>query len=114
MTIINTFFDLNKRFYKLVGVSSTETSDYVPADGEKVRFVNMGISSSAVPDTVACISWDADGTPELLISSYGEAFHTNMQKDIVGDGVKIIRISLTNDLTEPTYMGGFWQAVILP
>lgn len=108
-----TAFDKNERFYKQVPASSSEQYDYVPANGEKLRIINVGVSSSSIPDTTACIAWDAAGTPDIIISSYGEAKHQDIIKDVVGDGIKILRINLTNDLTEPTYMGGFWQGIIL-
>ena len=99
-------FDLSQRLYKNVGASSSEQLDYVPANGQKVFMVNMGLSSSQVPDTAACIVWDADGTPELLMTSYSEIVHNNVNITIIGDAVKILRIHLTNDLNEPAYMGG--------
>ena len=106
-------YDLNKRLYTQVEGSTTETLDYVPAAGEKILFVNFGCSSSAVPSTAACVVWDPDGTPEVLISSYSEIIHVNVGIEKLGDGVKIVRICLTNDLTEPASMGAFWQAEIL-
>ncbi len=102
-------FSKGKRFYKQVAGSTTETEDYIPASGEKIFIVNLGCSSSSTPDTVTCIVWDADGTPEILMSSYNEARHDNVNIEIVGDGIKVLRICLINDLTEPTYMGGFWE-----
>ena len=103
-------YDINERFYKVVAASSSETDDYVPANGENVFLVNAGLSSSTAPQTSTCIIWDADGTPEVVVSSYGEVSQDNINKTFVGDGVKVMRICLTNDLTESTYMGGFWQA----
>ena len=111
MTTFSESYDINQRLYKQVAASTTETSDYIPASGETIRIINIGVSSSSVPNTVAYIAWDADGTPEILLSSYGEASQRNVHIDLVGDGVKIIRINLTNDLAEPTYLGAFWQAV---
>jgi len=106
-------FDASNRLYKLVDSSSTETMDYVPASGQELFIVNMGLSSSTSPDTVGCIVWDADGTPEILMSSYHESLQQEVGITLVGDGIKILRIHLSNDLTEPAYLGGFWQGQIL-
>ena len=102
-------FSKSRRFYKQVAASTTETDEYVPAIGEEIFIVNAGCSSSSAPQTVVVIIWDATGTPDIIMTSYGESTHTNINKTIIGDGTKILRISLTNDLTEPTYLGGFWQ-----
>ena len=105
-------FDINERFYKTVSASSQETQDYTPADGAEFILVNAGLSSSSAPDTNVCLIWDADGTPELVMSSYSEIVHTNVNKTYVGDGSKVMRICLTNDLTEQAYLGGYWQGEV--
>ena len=102
-------FDLNKRFYKLVAANSSEFYDYIPNIGETVFLVNAGVSSSAAPQTAALIVWDVIGTPEILMSTYAETSQTNLNKTLIGDGVKILRISLVNDLSESVHMGGYWQ-----
>lgn len=106
-------YDLNQRFYKKLSASTSDTFEYVPANGEKLLLVNVGVSSSSVPSTVAHICWDIDGTPEVIISSYGEVIQTNIDHLVIGDGAKKLCITLVNDLTEPTYLGAFWQGVIL-
>jgi len=106
-------FEINTRFYKVVAASGMETNDYVPDNGQKIFIVNAGVSSSEVPDTAASIIWDPTGTPEIIISSYGEIVQENIDKTFVGDGTKILRICLINDLTEPANMGAFYQAVKL-
>lgn len=103
-------FDISQRFYKHVAASSTETLEYVPADGEKMFLVNAGVSSSSAPQTVVHIDWDPDGSPEVIISSYGEANHSNINRTYIGDGVKKMRINLVNDLAEPSFLGAFWEA----
>lgn len=106
-------YEVNERFYTLVAANTQEDSDYIISNGKTIELVNMGISSSAVPDTAAFISFDPDGTIEYLISSYGEIVHKQVQITLTGDGVKVIRMSLVNDLSEPTYMGAFFQGVFL-
>jgi len=106
-------YDLDKRFYSLVPASTVLTDDYVPADGEKIYLVNAGASGSSAPQTTACIIWDADGEPQYLISTYGETNQSNLNIHLLGDGVKILRIKLINDLTESAYVGAFWQGELL-
>ena len=109
---VPTIYDLNHRHYKSVAASTSDTFDYVPADGEIVTIINIGVSSSTAPATVCCIVWDATGTPEILISSYAEADQHDVNIVLTGDGVKILRMNLTNDLTESAFLGAFWQGVI--
>ena len=109
---VPTKYDLNHRHYKNVAASTSETYDYVPADGEIVTLINIGVSSSTAPATVCCIAWDPTGTPNILISSYAEADQQGVDIVLTGDGVKILRMTLTNDLTESAFLGAFWQGVI--
>lgn len=106
-------YDLNKRFYKNVAASTSEASDYIPADGERLLLVNVGVSSSSVPSTVVCILWDPAGDNEVIISGHSETAQRDVDIELIGDGIKILRMCLVNDLTEPTYMGAFAQGVIL-
>jgi len=107
-------FDINLRLYKLVAASSQETSDYTPANGEEIVVVNAGGDSSDAPDSVICVVWDPGGAQqEILLSTYRSVKHENVAKVFTGDGTRVLRIQLTNDLTEATYMGGFVQGEIL-
>lgn len=106
-------YDLHKRIYKNVAASSTVTLDYVVPDGEILSIDVIGLNSSAAPDTSTCLVWDALGTPEIVLSSYGDVLQPNLNLEFLGDGVKVLRIVLANDLTEPTYMGGYWQGGLL-
>ena len=106
-------YSVNERHYKNVAASTTDTFDYTPANGEELFVANAGLSSSSSPDTSVCLVWDALGTPQILMSTYNEAFHHDINLTFIGDGTKVMRLCLTNDLTEPTYLGGFWQAMIL-
>ena len=106
-------YGLNKRFYSLVPASTSLSQDYVPADGEIIYLVNAGASASSAPQTTTAIIWDADGDPEYLLSTYNETNQSNINLTLTGDGVKILRIRLINDLTEVAYLGAFWQGEIL-
>lgn len=106
-------FDVNKRFYKNVAASTSEALDYIPDDGERLLLVNIGVSSSSVPDSVVCLLWDPAGDNDVIISGHSEVVQRDVDLELLGDGIKILRICLVNDLTEPTYMGAFWQGIIL-
>ena len=107
-------YDVNKRLYKNVAASSSETLDYVPADGEQLLVMVLGGDSSSSPETNCCVLWDqGGGAQEILFSTYADAKQENVHHLIIGDGVKILRIMLQNDLTESVLIGAYWQAEIL-
>ena len=103
-------FDINQRLYKSVAASSSEDIDYTPADGQEFVVVNAGADSANMQDSNACIVWDPGGAEqEIILSTYSDAKQENISKIFTGDGTKVLRILLTNDLSEATYIGGFWQ-----
>lgn len=107
-------FDVNLRLYKLVAASTQETADYTPSNGESIVVVNAGGDSSDTPDSAVCIVWDPGGAQqEIIISTYRDAKHHNISKIFEGDGTRVLRVQLTNDLAEATYLGGFVQGEIL-
>ena len=107
-------FDINQRLYNLVAASSQETLDYTPANGEEFVIVSAGGNSSHEPETVICIVWDPGGAQqEIILTTYKDTVQNNISKTFTGDGTRVLRIQLTNDLTEATYLGGFVQGEIL-
>ena len=102
--------DINQRLFKNVAANSSEQIDYTPANGEKLRVTRLGGDSSETPDTNVCVVWDPAGTPDILFSTYRDAVHEDVFKEFTGDGTKVLRILLTNDLGTTSYLGGFVQA----
>ena len=111
MTTLTFKYSINQRFYKNVDSSSSESLDYTPANGEKFVVMRAGGNSADNPDTNICIVFDPGGaSQEIIFSTYHDSIHENINKEFTGDGVKVLRIILTNDLTESSYLGGFVQA----
>lgn len=97
-----------------VAASSSEDLDYTPPDGQMFVVVNAGGDSADSPGSNCCIVWDPGGTEqEIILSTYRDAKHQDIGKIFTGDGARVLRILLTNDLNEATYIGGFWQGEIL-
>lgn len=103
-------FHINQRLYKNVAANTSDDLDYIPADGETLLVWRAGGDSADNPDTNVCVVWDPDGTPEIIFSTYHDAQHENILKEFTGDNVKVLRILLTNDLSEPSYLGAYVQA----
>ena len=108
-------FDINQRLFLNVAANSSETLDYTPPDGEVLIIVRAGGNSADNPDTNICVVWDpGGGSQEIIFSTYHDSVHDNIHKDFTGDGTKELRIVLTNDLSESSYLGGFVQGERVP
>ena len=104
-------FDINLRLYKLVAASSSDSLDYTPADGESLVVVNAGGSSCNSPDSNVCVVWDpGGGQQEIILSTYRDTKQQDIGKIFTGDGTRVLRILITNDLAEAAYLGGYVQA----
>jgi hypothetical protein len=107
-------FDINQRMYKNVAASSSENLDWTPANGQQFVIIRAGADSSSTPDTNVCIVWDpGGGSQEIILSTYRDAAHENINKTFTGDGSKVLRIMLVNDLTETSYLGGYVQGELI-
>ena len=108
-------FDINQRIYKLVAASTSEDLDYTPPNGQTFVVVNAGGDTADSAGTNSClIVWDPGGIEqEIILSTYRDAKIQDIGKIFTGDGARVLRILLTNDLNEATYIGGFWQGEIL-
>ena len=107
-------YAINERFYRNVSASTTETSDYTPANGEKILVIRAGANCADTPDTNICIVWDPGGAQqEIIMSCYRDVNHEDIAKEYTGDGTRVLRIQLVNDTAESSYMGGYVQAEIL-
>lgn len=97
---------LERRLVENVPALTTIEQDYVPSDGEKLFFRKFFGASAEVPNTYVCIMWDADGpSPEILFATYRE--YTEELAGLLektGDGIKVLRLQMTNDATTAQLM----------
>lgn len=95
-----------QRFYQLIAASSNSNQDYVVPDGAIIDITEMGASSPGVASSVE-IRWDPAGTNILLLGSYGDTVQRSLQS-FVGDGAKLMRITLTNTNEFEVLLGGYF------
>jgi hypothetical protein len=108
------YFEINERLYKSVANGVAETKDYIIPSGKTLRIIRMGANSSSTDKTNACIVWDPGGaSQEIHLSTYSDVIVENVGIEITGDGVKVLRINLTNDCTSNYYLGAWYQGVLL-
>ena len=99
---------LTDRVYADVPASSETVSDTIIPTG--VWEIQSLIGSAAyLDDTIVCVIWDPAGTPQILGCTHGDADNTP-NVPVTGDGVKVLRIALTNDTLDPRIMGASWIA----
>ena len=92
-----------------VGALSEETADTLIPDGETWEVFTFRGAAAYLDDTAACLIWDPDGTPELLACTHGDG-EFEPEFSCVGDGTKVLRISLTNDTNTGRVLSGEWKA----
>ena len=89
-----------------------ETSDLVVPDGETWDIRHFSGSAAYLEDTTVCIVWDPAGTPQILDCTHGDKSGP-VSFQAVGDGVKVIRISLQNDSNIPRVLGAAWEGRVI-
>jgi hypothetical protein len=92
-----------------VGALSEEVADTVIPNGETWEVFQFKGAAAYIDDTAACLLWDATGSPVLLACTHGDA-EFEPEFSCVGDGAKVLRISLLNDTNTARVLSGEWQA----
>jgi hypothetical protein len=97
------------KLYVEVDALSEETKDTLIPNGETWQIKEFAGSAAFIDDTVSCIVWDPAGTPRILDCTHGEKKTGNLNEMLVGDGVKVLRISLQNDTNTARVLGCKWE-----
>ena len=98
--------------YKDVAGLSEVTTDIVVPNGEIWLIHKFTGAASSHDDTAVCVIWDPAGVNEIVTCTHGDATH-DINKKVTGDGVKVIRLRLTNDTSSARIIGGSWEAKVL-
>ena len=98
---------VERRFYQLVPANSQVTQDYVIPNGA-TAIIEFGATTPTANAEVATIIFDPAGVPEVIFSCSGN-FSGRTSKPYVGNGVKIIRITLANTAPVDQYMGAYFS-----
>jgi hypothetical protein len=91
-----------------VAALSEETSDTLIPNGEVWQIREFVGTAAYLDDTAACIIWDPAGTPEILDCTHGDKT-ADLDEQLTGDGVKVLRISLQNDTNTARVLSGKWE-----
>ena len=87
-----------------VAALTEEILDTIIPDGETWQIREFSGTAAYLDDTAACLLWD--GT--LLECTHGEK-QSSIDEKLVGDGVKVLRISLQNDTNTARVLGATWE-----
>lgn len=96
---------VEQRVYQVVSPGTTVTTDLLIANGDTIQLSDIGANTAA--DSVAVISWDPAGANEIIISCSGNT-DQRTGKQCLGNGTKVLRISLQNTGLVDCYMGAYF------
>ncbi len=97
---------LERRYYDNVAALETVTSQYVPENGERLSLLHIGGNGGG---QIIKIIWDYGGSDErVLFFTNGDSEQSPEELILVGDGVKILAIVLSNTAAFFSTIGGYW------
>ncbi len=96
-------------FYMEVAATDEDFSDTIVPDGETWEIEEFAGNAAYLDDTVVCLIWDPAGGNDLLACTHGDDTIA-LDVAVLGDGVKVIRLALTNDTSVARIMGASWEA----
>jgi len=102
---------IEKRHFTYVSASGSSQLDYVIPNGKKLVIFEFGGEASSSPETACCIGWDPAGAQECLYSTHSAGVST-CRVELTGDGSKILRINLENNLEESDHLGAWWKGIL--
>jgi len=107
--VVQTFPDgsIERRLATSVGAYSSSTLDYPVTNGKTLYLKKMSGNGALSPDIKVEIIWDATGTPIVKFVTH-ESISEDTLEQLVGDGVKVLRIKLTNDSGQSESVSGAW------
>ena len=98
---------IERRKYSSVAAFSSIILDYIVTNLKTLSLFQFGGNGAKSADIKVEIIWDALGTPDILFSTHDAQTEYTLEK-LIGDGVKVLRIKLTNDSAQSETMGAYW------
>lgn len=108
LLILSTFFlslnafAIDNRLYQAVSATSSATLTLTPSDGQNVNLKELGGFAANSSNQVK-IDYDGD----LLFVTSGENSRSSSER-LIGDGAKVLTITLTNNTVSTSTMGGYF------
>src|SRR3990172_6126356 len=84
------------RKYQVVNGNTTVNSDHIIPNGKTLYISEFGGNAVQKDNVMVKIIFDPSGSNETLVSTTGDTVQ-NSNRSFLGDGVKIMRISLINN-----------------
>ena len=104
--------DVSGNLYKSVAALSVETDEQVIPNGETWHVRLMFANASYLDDVVVCLCWDYGGAgQEVIASSHGD-MKFQLDRKLVGDGVKKLAIVLDNATPAARVIGVSWYGTL--
>jgi hypothetical protein len=108
------WIDHSKSIFQSVPATSTTYEDQTIPNGDTWKIQKATGSAAFTADVHVLLVWDRGGAgEEILFATHGEA-QSVLDRDLVGDGVKILSIVLENNSLDAQVIGGSYVAVEAP
>lgn len=95
------------RHYQSVTAGQSVNWDYTIPNGAILYLQELGLNGIPEKSCNCQIIWDAAGTPEILASSY-DSIVQKTNKQLIGNGTKVLRIRVANGSLSAQVLGGYW------
>ena len=97
-----------KRVFQSVAAYSSVVVDYVIPNGKTLSVSKVGVNTPTPYAEYGLIVWDTGGANEIMLSCSGNT-DQEISSELVGDGVKAVRISLFNTGPIAQYLGAYFS-----
>ena len=99
---------MERRLYKAVASSGSETDSYTVPDGNILYLRTMGGSAAQINTVHVSIKWDGN----FIFATHGDEVQEHLECEFIGDGIKKIEIILSNTSDVSETIGAYWLGTL--
>jgi hypothetical protein len=97
---------IEHRYYVQVPAFGAVQSDYVVPDGKTLTLFELGANGVPALNAQAVVTLDPAGVNKILLATAGDTTQRS-QYQLIGDGVKAVRITLNNNSAQALTFGAY-------
>lgn len=99
---------IENRFYNTLLPNGSEENIYVVPDGKTLYIEELNGDGAFISQAFVCIMWDGI----IIFSTHGSSSQAS-NLELVGDGIKSIKIINDNKSPDTQTIGAFWKGRLL-
>jgi len=104
--------EIEQRFYSLVAANAQAFQDYVIPNGKVLVFKEMLINTPTPYAETGVVVFDPSGANVIIMSCSGNS-QGSTSTELLGDGVKVVRMTLINTAPLDQYMGAQFRGSLV-